>query len=59
MLVGSAFAAFIAIFDDSIALSLHHLGEAQGFTSKGAMAIVSSMLSVEDADEVQSGSRHI
>ena len=50
MFVGAAFAAGIAVFDDGVALPLHHLGKAQGFAGEGAVAICGSVLRVEDAD---------
>ena len=50
MLIGAAFAAGVAVFDDGVALPLHHLGEAQRFAGKCAMAISGSVLRVEDAD---------
>jgi hypothetical protein len=34
----------------SVALPLHHLGKAQGFAGEGAVAIIGSVLGVEDAD---------
>ena len=52
MLVCAAFAAGVAVFDDGVALPLHHLGKPQGFAGEGAVAICGSVLGVEDADEV-------
>ena len=53
VLVCAAFAAGVAVFDDGVALPLHHLGKAQGFAGEGAVAICGSVLGVENADEVQ------
>ena len=53
MLIGAAFAAGVAVFDDGVALPLHHLREAQSFAGEGAVAISGGVLGVEDADEVQ------
>ena len=50
MLIGAAFAASVAVFDDGVALPLHHLGKAQGFAGEGAVAIGLRVLRVEDAD---------
>jgi hypothetical protein len=50
VLVGAAFAAGVAVFDDGVALPLQHLGEAQGFAGEGAVAIGGSVLGVENAD---------
>ena len=52
MLVSSAFTACIAVFDDGVALRLHHARESQGFAGEGAVAIGGGVLGVEDADEV-------
>jgi len=53
VLIGAAFATGVAVFDDGVALPLHHLGKPQGFAGKGAVAICSNVLRVKDADEVQ------
>ena len=50
MLICAAFAASVAVFDDGVALPLHHLGEPQGFAGEGAVAIGGSVLGVENAD---------
>ena len=50
VLIGAAFAAGVAVFDDGVALPLHHLWEAQSLASEGAMAVGGSVLGVEDAD---------
>jgi hypothetical protein len=50
MFISSAFAAGVAVFNNGVALPLHHLGKPQGFAGKGAMAISGSVLGVEDAD---------
>ena len=50
MLICAAFAAGVAVFNDGVALALHHLGEAQSFAGEGAVAIGGSVLRVEDAD---------
>ena len=52
VLIGAAFAAGVAVFDDGVALPLHHLGKPQGFAGEGAVAICGSVLGVENADEV-------
>ena len=53
MFICAALAAGVAVFDDGVALPLHHLGKAQGFAGKGAVAIGGSVLGVENADEVE------
>ena len=53
MLISAAFAAGVAVFDDGVALPLHHLRKPQGFAGEGAMAICGSVLGVENADEVE------
>ena len=53
MLIGAAFAAGVAVFDDGVTLPLHHLGEPQGFAGEGAVAVCGSVLGVENADEVE------
>ena len=50
VLVSATLATSIAVFNDGIALFLHHLGKAQCFTSEGTMAIGGGVLGVEDAD---------
>ena len=52
MFVGGAFAAFVAVFDDGVALHLHHAREAQGLAGEGAVAVGGGVLGVEDAYEV-------
>ena len=58
VLVSATLATSIAVFNDGIALALHHLGEAQGFAGEGAVAVGSSVLGVENADEMKPGLRH-
>lgn len=53
VLVRATLAAGVAVLNDGIALALHHLGEAQGLASEGAVAIGGGVLGVEDADEVE------
>jgi hypothetical protein len=50
MLVGSAFTAGVAVFNDGVALALHHAREAQCLTGKGAVTVRLSMLGMEDAN---------
>jgi hypothetical protein len=50
MLVGSAFTAGVAVFNDGVALALHHAREAQCLAGKGAVTVRLSMLGMEDAN---------
>jgi hypothetical protein len=47
---GASLRTGVAVLDDLVALLLHHLGEAQGFSRKGAVGILRSGLGVEDPD---------
>ena len=44
--------AAVAVFNNFVALPLHHLWEAQGLAGKSAMAVFSRGAGVEDSDEV-------
>jgi len=58
VLVSATLATGVAVFDDCVALALHHLGEAQGLAGECAVAIGGGVLSVENADEMKPGLRH-
>ena len=45
--------AAVAVFDDFVALGLHHPGKAKGFPGEGAVAVFSCGAGVEDSDEVE------
>jgi hypothetical protein len=50
MLVGGALATGVAVFNNGVALRLHHARKAQCLTRKRTVAICLSVLGVEDAD---------
>jgi hypothetical protein len=50
VLIGATFAAGVAVFNNGVTLTLHHLGKAQGFAGESAVAIGGSVLRVENAD---------
>ena len=50
VLVRATLAAGVAVLKHRVALALHHLGEAQGLASEGAVAVSGGVLGVEDAD---------